>query len=179
MLVSAHDVAREIRDRLPTAGVVKTHKLLYYSYGWYAAWTARELFVEDIQAWSNGPVVADLWHDEDKGRPAPDAVDLDSEMLMAISYVVSRYGGLSGRELIDLTHTELPWKQAWDRAENTTIALTAIRTFFAEESDEDSIELDPAEARRLAEAHVMGYPSSGPVKDDTEALRRMLASSAR
>ena len=178
MLVSAHDVAREIRDRLPTAGVVKTHKLLYYSFGWYAAWTGRQLFVEEIAAWDNGPVIADLWHDEDKGRLAPDAAELDSEMLMAVGYVVSRYGGLSGRELIDLTHTEQPWKRAWDRGES--ISFEAIRAFFKEDDEDDSTRLEPDEARRLAEAYTMPKLSHDvPPKDDTEALRQMLASSAR
>ena len=59
MTVSAHDVAREIRQQLPRVGILKLQKLLYYCQGWYIAWTDAPLFGEQIEAWANGPVVAD------------------------------------------------------------------------------------------------------------------------
>ena len=106
--VSAHDVAAEIRSRLSNPGVVKVHKLLYYCQAWHVVSTGEPLFTEDIQAWANGPVVADFWHDEDKHRNPPPARSLDSEGLATIAYVITRYGHLSGADLIRLTHNEAP-----------------------------------------------------------------------
>jgi Protein of unknown function (DUF4065) len=63
-ILSAHDVARELRQRLPYAGDVKIHKLAYYCQGWHVAWTGEPMFREAVEAWTNGPVVAhgsQLW----------------------------------------------------------------------------------------------------------------------
>jgi uncharacterized phage-associated protein len=144
MVVSAHDIARELRRRVPGAGVVKIHKLLYYCQGWHLTWSGQPLFRESVEAWANGPVVADLWHDEDKGRSAPATTDLNEEALGTVGYVVARYGGLSGKDLIHLTHGEAPWmnvseSDSWSSPE---ISHTELTSFFSE--DEDRVRLDAA-----------------------------------
>src|SRR5262249_9440233 len=80
LVVSAHDVARELRQRLPHAGDVKIHKLLYYCQGWHLARYGDPLFNEPVEAWANGPVVADLWRDEKYHQPAPAPQGLDDAM---------------------------------------------------------------------------------------------------
>jgi uncharacterized phage-associated protein len=69
--VSAHDVAREIRKRMPGVPVKKLHKLLYFSQGHHLATFRVPLFAETISAWDMGPVVGRLWHREDKGYDEP------------------------------------------------------------------------------------------------------------
>ena len=54
---SAHDVAREVRSLLPSAGRVKVQKLLYYCHGWHLAFTGNPMFSERVEAWELGPVV--------------------------------------------------------------------------------------------------------------------------
>ena len=56
--VSAHDVARELRELLPSIGAAKLQKLLYYCQGWHVARNGEPLFTETLEAWVNGPVVA-------------------------------------------------------------------------------------------------------------------------
>jgi uncharacterized phage-associated protein len=70
------------------------------------------MFGAEIQAWDNGPVVVELWQAEDKGLPIPPARPLDHEVTLVVDFVVSRYGRLSGRDLIELTHVEEPWQEA-------------------------------------------------------------------
>jgi uncharacterized phage-associated protein len=131
MAVSAHDVAREIRLRKPDVGTLKLQKLLYYCQGWYLAWTGNALFGEKIEAWANGPVVADLWHAENKGRPTPAARQLDPRANEIVDYVLARYGSLSGSELKQLTHTEAPWLDASETdAYNPEISPFALTRFF-------------------------------------------------
>jgi len=64
MTLSAHDVTRELRARLPRAGGTKVQKLLYYSQGWHVTLTGARLFDEPIEAWENfadgGPTA--LWN---------------------------------------------------------------------------------------------------------------------
>ena len=56
----AATVAAALRARLtPAPGDVKLHKLLYYAQGWHLARTGRPLFPEAVEAWTDGPVVAD------------------------------------------------------------------------------------------------------------------------
>jgi uncharacterized phage-associated protein len=176
-MISAHDVARELRDRLPDLGIVKLHKLLYYCQAWFLAWAEIPMFREQIEAWDNGPVVADLWHDEDKQRPAPQAQDLTNEMLVVLGYVVSRYGHLSGRELIDLTHAEPPWQFAYEPAANVVIWHEDMTRYFRK--DEEIVTIHSAVQRvpkdRLqAAVEAISQPSSGPITDGAPALEALL-----
>jgi len=142
MSISAHHVAAELRRRLgKDPGVVKVHKLLYYLQGWHLTWAGEPLFRERIEAWTNGPVVADLWHDEKKDRPRPPAQLLTGEQLATVDYVVERYGRQTGRELIRQTHNEDPWREASEAdaagwgTENPEIDHQALRRWF--ENDEE------------------------------------------
>ena len=49
-MLSAHDVARELRQRLPDPGDVKIHKLAYYCQRWHLARTGEPMFPEAIEA---------------------------------------------------------------------------------------------------------------------------------
>jgi uncharacterized phage-associated protein len=148
-IVSAHDVVREIRERDPEAGSLKIHKLLYYCQGWHLALNGEPLFAEDIEAWANGPVVADLWHDLDKGRAAPPSKPLDARQRATVVFVCGKYRQRRGRHLIAATHAEPPWREASARADDDTgpnpvISLVTLREFFA-------TRVDPA-ARALLDA---------------------------
>lgn len=110
--VSAHDVAEELRRRLPGLAVKKQHKLLYYCQGYHLAAFGHPLFAESVSAWDMGPVVGQLWHQEREGERPTRRVDLDEGQLNTVGYVLSRYGGLSGTELERLTHQEPPWLEA-------------------------------------------------------------------
>jgi uncharacterized phage-associated protein len=153
MSVSAHDVAAELRRQFSyDPGAVKIHKLLYYAQGWHLTWAGEPLFGERIEAWANGPVVADLWHDEKKDRPRPESRALVGAQLATIEYVVERYGRSTAKDLIRRTHDEDPWREAseldangWG-LENPEIDHTALRRWF--EGDEEDL-ARTAEAERL------------------------------
>ncbi len=182
MAISAHDVARELRKRLPDAGVAKIHKLLYYCQGWYAAWNHEPMFTEPIEAWDNGPVVAALWHIEDKGGSVPAPQLLTNEMLVALDYVVSRYGRLSGRDLIELTHSERPWRRAYEPIMNIQISFEDLVAYFSSDDEQNARQTEAAgllgqpDFRRIVEA--VSRPLGRETQDDTEALRRLLESLA-
>lgn len=112
MTVSAHDVAAVLRERLPGLPTLKLHKLLYYVQGHHLAALNAALFGEAVSAWDTGPVVAPLWHAEDRSEPAPPRGFLTDGQLNIVDYVVTRYGNLSGTDLMHLTHAEDPWKKA-------------------------------------------------------------------
>jgi len=138
--VSAHDVARELRRRLPSAGGFKIQKLLYYCDGWSMAWNAEPLFEEPVQAWEQGPVVADLWHDEDKGRHRPAERALTGSQLAVLDYVVQRYGHLTSEDLKALSHQEGPWRRFADEDgklihQNAMITYESLAEWFTKDAE--------------------------------------------
>jgi uncharacterized phage-associated protein len=177
-MVSAHDVAAALRQRLPGVPTKKLHKLLYYAQGHHLATFGRPLFEETVSAWDMGPVVGALWYEEKKGGHRGDPTALNEAALNTVGYVVSRYGRLSGRDLENLSHAEDPWRSA-DRirrpGESVRIEKEWMRQFFsaAAVDDEEEIVLDAQEVSEwLAGA---GERLKRPArKDDLERLRSSL-----
>ena len=139
MAVSAHDIAAVLRARLREPGVVKVHKLLYYVQGWHLAWTGRPAFSERIEAWTNGPVVADLWRDEKHGSSRSTS-QVGDDVLATIDYVLGRYGSLSGVALIRQTHLEDPWRDVSETDDvssfiNPEITHGALQRWFEQDDD--------------------------------------------
>jgi uncharacterized phage-associated protein len=133
MTVSAHDVAAALRERLPGLPVKKLHKLLYYCQGHHLAVFDEPLFRETISAWDMGPVVGQLWKQEQLDQVPVERAVLGEAELNTIEYVVARYGALSGRDLEILTHGEDPWQRADDLRrpnESVRIRVEWIRDFF-------------------------------------------------
>lgn len=131
--VSAHDVAAELRQQLPGLPTKKLHKLLYYCQGHHLAHFGVPLFVEPLMAWDMGPVVANVWKCEKEGVEPPPPSQLDPAQLNTISYVVSRYGRLTGSDLERLTHAEDPWQLANTGREpggSVRMEPDTVRAFF-------------------------------------------------
>jgi hypothetical protein len=130
-----------------------------------------------------GPVVGTLWHREHRDS-TPDLTDdaaLDEAALNTIAYVVSRYGGLTGSDLIRLSHSEAPWQTAnSSRMAHTSIRieLSAIREHFAQQRNEDDNEplLDAVMLKQflaMAEPAKARAAQRGP--DSMEAIAARLA----
>lgn len=141
MTASAHDIAVELRRRLPGLGVKKQHKLLYYCQGHHLATFGEPLFSEAVSAWDMGPVVGQLWKEEKEGGPRHAQTSVLTEaQLNTVGYVVSRYGALSGADLERLTHSETPWPEADRRREpgsSARIEHSILHAFFSQDKDDD------------------------------------------
>jgi uncharacterized phage-associated protein len=182
--VSAHDVARELRKQLSGVGDLKLHKLLYYCQGWHLAFFGTPMFNERIEAWANGPVVADVWGDEKHGRHKPEPKALSPAALNTVSYVVGRYGRSTGKDLIRQTHAEDPWREAservepgeWDNAELTTAGLQSF--FQADDEAGPAIALarsvqSSAELRGQFSLALESMHGREPIDDDMTLLRKI------
>ena len=117
--VSVLDVANYILERQGGMSTMKLQKLVYYSQAWSLVWDQRPLFPEVIQAWREGPVVRELFH-QHQGKRYLDPGDLrrgDSKNLSSsdretIDAVLKSYGHLDGLTLSEMTHDERPWIEA-------------------------------------------------------------------
>jgi len=136
-IVSAHDAARELRLRKPAAGRTQVMKWLYVAQGLHLARFGEPMFSEGIEAWENGPVVADYWHDLKESRPTPPASQLDERRHMTLESVLDFWGEMTGQELSRMTHTDGgPWCQVTETLDefsprNPPITHEAMKEWFS------------------------------------------------
>lgn len=121
---------------------LKLQKLLYYAQGHHLAANGAPLFTEQIQAWSHGPVVPEVYR-AFKGFGAtpielPDDdpfswQDVDLSTAQFLSAVWNTYGGYSAGRLRNMTHEEPPWRDNWrgDADRGAVIGLADIAAYFA------------------------------------------------
>lgn len=121
---------------------LKMQKLLYYVYVWYLVKKGERCFDEKFQAWPIGPVLQSVYDKLKVYGSSPIDVDFsdiksnkDVEKLRAsigkdlveiADEVYEKYGLLSAFELVNLTHNELPWKNARAGLAATEISDTQI-----------------------------------------------------
>ncbi|MGO2103476.1 MAG: Panacea domain-containing protein [Psychroflexus halocasei] len=98
---------------------LKLQKLLYYSQLWFFVKNDKALFDDKIQAWIYGPVIYDVWANfkfMKRSSIIPNSrainIDLDDAIVNHLNDVWKSYGHLSGSDLVDLTHNDLPWKNS-------------------------------------------------------------------
>jgi uncharacterized phage-associated protein len=120
-MADVFDVAQYILQKKGSMTVMKLQKLVYYCQAWSLVWDDKPLFNEEIQAWTNGPVVRALY-DVHKAMglfqidasllPDGDVRNLTKNQIETIDVVLAAYGDKSARWLSDLAHMEDPWIKA-------------------------------------------------------------------
>lgn len=115
--LSVLDVAEYILGKRGRMSTIKLQKLVYYCQAWSLVWDEKPLFCEDVEAWTNGPVVRDLFNYHrgmfDIERVYTGNPDLiTKEQKDTIDAVLDFYGDKSAQWLVDLSHDEEPWRQA-------------------------------------------------------------------
>lgn len=118
-MANVFDVAKYILHKKGEMSTWKLQKLCYYAQAWTLAWTGKPLFEEDFEAWRNGPVCRELFH-EHKGlftikeaqlhKGDPGALTDDEKE--SVDTVLEGYGDMAPYELRNQTHIEDPWKNA-------------------------------------------------------------------
>jgi uncharacterized phage-associated protein len=119
---------------------LKLQKLPYYAQGHYLASTGSPLFGDEIQAWSHGPVVPNVYHEyKDFGRgdislSGDDSVqwnEVDAKTTEFLMKVWNTYGGLAAWRLRSMTHEEAPWLDQFNRGgRNLEISDDSLERFF-------------------------------------------------
>lgn len=116
-MATVFDAAKYILERQGTISTWKLQKLCYYAQAWSLAWTERELFPEEFEAWANGPVCPELYAAHrgkyligasslKPGNPA----NLTAEQRETIDAVLKHYGSWEPYQLREQTHNRGPWK---------------------------------------------------------------------
>lgn len=115
---------------------MKLQKMLYYQQGFHLAYFGTPLFDEDIEAWMYGPVVPSVYNnykENGKGGIIPNKEKIfkfKNEKEEALFNEVFRvYGVYSALGLMEMTHSEVPWKST-QTGEGNVISKDKIKSFF-------------------------------------------------
>jgi uncharacterized phage-associated protein len=153
-VANVFSIARYIRERLGALDAWKLQKLAYYVQAWSLVWRGRPAFAERIEAWKDGPVCPELREAQQRaGERLRAAPVLSSEDQAHVDRVLASYGGMSSKELVQLSHDERPWQQARgdvppDARTSAEITHAAMSAFYAPRWEE--AEADRAATRRPA-----------------------------
>lgn len=121
---------------------LKLQKLTFYCQAFCLALHDYPMFHEDVEAWTYGPVVREVYdeyknygnsiislhetleHDAD--------VPIDSDRLSVISMVLDAYGHLSAISLMERTHRETPWQDAFKKGNGSIIDQDVMKEYYKE-----------------------------------------------
>lgn len=120
ILLSASDIAKYLLEQKGTLTGYQLQKLLYYCQAWNLVINNKPLFLDEIRAFENGPAIPSVSM-QHKGLfyVYPRFISGDSSRLSEmgtslVDSVLSAYGGLSGEQLVALTHSEDPWRDCYN-----------------------------------------------------------------
>lgn len=122
---------------------LKLQKLLYYVQGYHLAFFDTELFDAPLEAWMYGPVVPEVYRRFKEN--GPQAIVLNPADCTELSLnpdeedmfrqVLAEYGKFNAIKLMEMTHEELPWKEAFGK-DDKQISVESMRAFFKTMIDE-------------------------------------------
>ena len=144
-MYSALDVARYIINRYGDGGVyisnLKLQKILYFVQANFLVETnGNKCFYEKIEAWSFSPVVPVVYRKYKIYGSAAIPMDLYND---GIDFIAPDDAGLideiletcknySASDLVNITHHQSPWIDAFNRGRNTEITAESLIDFFKE-----------------------------------------------
>ena len=160
-MASVFDAAAYILEKKGEMTTLKLQKLVYYAQAWSLVWDERPLFDEKIEAWSNGPVVRDLFEYHRgkyyvSGIEAGDSGMLDADQKATVDMVLTHYGDKPAYWLVRLSHSEPPWIEARGdlsptESSDAQITLDSMAQYYSSLLEID-IESWKATAEELADA---------------------------
>lgn len=132
VLAVARDKGREVTN-------LHLQKLVYFVQGFALAMLEHPLFNEEIQAWTYGPVIPELYQQVKQYGAAPitgtlkadDAIENDQEAEEVITTVMDKLGHLNAIQLVNLSHRDnSPWAAAWSAKRYSRIPLWQMAIYF-------------------------------------------------
>lgn len=133
----------------PQIGItnIRLQKLLYFVQAYFIIKYKEICFSEKIVAYPSGPVVIEVYEEFKKyGRSNiqtvtsygafdipffEDVIDTNDREL--ITYVINMFSDYSDSTLVDITHSQTPWKNSIYKRIGAEIEIKDIENFFLEE----------------------------------------------
>ena len=137
--IAEHLINAQNLDDSLSISHLKLQKLLYYCQACHLAMEEEELFSEEILALPYGPfeqTVYDKYHTHGQAIIPPNngydgVIDgVKEESYSVISSVLEHYGHLSAIALMQRTHREDPWQDAFEKGVRTIISKETMRKYY-------------------------------------------------
>ena len=142
-MVSALDVAQYVISYCHEKGYpisnLKLQKILYFIQAEFLVSTHTPCFYENIEAWEFGPVVPEVYQKYKifgssnigvYGRIIQRTMGLNNREINMINNMVDDTSKYSATQLVDITHRQSPWVNAYKRHYNNIITNESIKEFF-------------------------------------------------
>lgn len=192
-MTTVFDVATELIERSGgSIETIKLQKLCFYAFGWYAHLTGEPLFDETFYAMEYGPVVGELLsaHAQRMRMDAEmiqaqrearedEREELDSYKKAVLDAVWAAYGSKDRWKLVDLTHDESVWVDAWKSRRPGTkrgdLSSDDVIDYFLARYPKESEQLDlpPAMISRASATELSAIESQAQLhRPFVEAVRR-------
>lgn len=131
---------------------LKLQKILYFIQAVFLINRDKPCFTEEIEAWDFGPVVpeayhefkrygsldiptvtsyyeqSDNWNFERTTYNDKDIADGDKEL---INEVINKFSGYAATDLVNITHQQMPWLDAYVPHMNNIITKESIKEYFS------------------------------------------------
>lgn len=136
-MYSALEVARYIiayeSSQGRTVSNLRLQKLLYFVQSWFLAVTGRACFADDLEAWDYGPVVPEVYRRYkifgstmipplDKTEQSNISIQ-DQQLIDSALEICAEQ---STRRLVEISHNQDPWRNAYVPGMNNVITQDAI-----------------------------------------------------
>ena len=120
---------------------LKLQKILYFAQAAYLSLQGKPLFNDEIQAWKYGPVIPTVYKhfQKYKNDPLPEValnerIKQDEETQTFLQGIWELFGKYSASELVEITHNQAPWKEAYKEVgttgENAVISLESMMEYY-------------------------------------------------
>ena len=119
---------------------LKLQKILYFVQAQFLVARGEPCFYNGIEAWDFGPVVPEVYHEykifgssniiQPNNKIFSRNISEDDRNLIEI--VVSECNDFSASQLIEITHNQSPWVEAYQEHMNNIITNEAIQQYFNE-----------------------------------------------
>ena len=124
-----------------TISNLKLQKILYFVQAEFLVDTGKPCFGETIEAWAFGPVVPEVYREYKVYGSANIPVN-NSEIVRSISQadknrifgIVDECSQYSASTLVEITHHQTPWIEAYKPGYNNPISNESILKYFSEEA---------------------------------------------
>lgn len=146
MKYSALDVAKYVINHEHNNGReisnLRLQKLLYFVQAKILVETGDTCFDDTMEAWDYGPVVPIVYH-EYKIFGSLDIslgymeVNIDKKIAKFIDLIIDYCSNFPTYQLVEITHNQNPWRQAYKRGAKIEIKASAIKEYFISRDDNE------------------------------------------
>jgi uncharacterized phage-associated protein len=139
-------IVLDVAGKNAVVSKTKVIKLAYYCHArmLVASNGKKKIFTSPPEAWDYGPVFPEVYsylneileHSKLADRNQIDTTEFSKELQNVYDDVMNDYSSLSGFELSDLTHDELPWIEAYNSGHvNSIISNQTILEFYTKQKE--------------------------------------------